>query len=304
MVQFERTCILLAAICLAGVITACGGGGTGTTDVTASHNKALWYGYGPVRSGPITYQPDVIIVDGGADAIRSASADGLTWTIDGHAPGASDLQPGRIMLVTSRAVGRVYKIEPVGNDIAVTVGPVALTEIVRSGHITLDQPLRIDSLMLQSIPDLPGALSIPGANPPATGQPGPSTEQPSPSTLQPRTGPPVRAIGKFLDQSADDSATFSKPVAVAEIDRGRARDDDTKIFVATPLRLVADQGTGVLPPPTSAVSMGYSIGGWNGEITRKGNQFGANLRYKPSKGKGLVLAINVSANVENPSVQL
>jgi hypothetical protein len=52
----------------------------------------------------------VIVVGGGADAIRAQSSNGFIWTIDGHAPHAADLAPGKIFFLTNRAVGRVLDI--------------------------------------------------------------------------------------------------------------------------------------------------------------------------------------------------
>jgi len=40
------------------------------------------YGIAPVPSNAVTYQPDVIIVGGGPDVIRSQSDSGFIWTID------------------------------------------------------------------------------------------------------------------------------------------------------------------------------------------------------------------------------
>src|SRR5262245_15944300 len=87
------------------------------------------YGVAPIADQSIRYQPDVVIVKGGAGIIRTVSAAGLTWTIDPAAPGASALAPGKIMFVTGRAVGRVLALKKTSAGLAVTIGPVELPEI-------------------------------------------------------------------------------------------------------------------------------------------------------------------------------
>ena len=52
------------------------------------------YGYGANPTGA-DYQPGVVVVGGGAAAIRSASGNGLVWTIAKDAPGADKLRSGR-----------------------------------------------------------------------------------------------------------------------------------------------------------------------------------------------------------------
>ena len=49
------------------------------------------------------YQPDVVMLPAGAEAIRSVSPDGLIWTIDPDSRDAEDIRPGKVLLLTSRA---------------------------------------------------------------------------------------------------------------------------------------------------------------------------------------------------------
>jgi len=156
----------LAAIAAGALVVGCsasvaghgsdrtGGGGQGST---AAGANVLRYGYGPQKNGSFTYQPEVVLIDGGPNAIRSVSSDGLVWTMDGHAGGVRDLQPGKIMFAASDAAGRVVKVEARGADIAVTLAPVRLTDIVKDGHIKVDQDVSLDSLSFQGPADLPGA---------------------------------------------------------------------------------------------------------------------------------------------------
>ncbi|MER7006244.1 hypothetical protein ABT297_24805 [Dactylosporangium sp. NPDC000555] len=131
------------------------GGGAGATE------SARTYGYGPANDKSIKYQPDVVIVEGGPNAVRSATGDGLTWTIDGKARGASDIKPGKVMYATSRAVGRVVDLQRAGDDIAVTLAPVKLTEVFRDARFTIDRAIDESALVYQEIPDLPAAVTIP-----------------------------------------------------------------------------------------------------------------------------------------------
>src|SRR3954464_14531365 len=104
-----RIAVLVAAA-IAGA-TACGGsssspGASGSaTNAHASPVAVATYGYAPTSDTRGHLAPDVVVVDGGANAVRSASVDGLTWTIDGKAQGASRLRVGSVLLLTSRAVG-------------------------------------------------------------------------------------------------------------------------------------------------------------------------------------------------------
>jgi hypothetical protein len=41
------------------------------------------YGVSPKLDPRVTYQPDVIVMERGAEAIRAPTVDGFTWTIDG-----------------------------------------------------------------------------------------------------------------------------------------------------------------------------------------------------------------------------
>jgi hypothetical protein len=152
--------ILAFAVAVAG----CGGGGNAGSTTSRGGDAAVvtdpvsWYGYGPTPDPHITYQPDVVMIDGGPKAIRSASSDGLTWTLDGSAKGVADLQVGKVMFASAKAAGRVVGIQHNGSDVAVTVAPVSLTDVVKDGHLTLNQPLDLGSMLYQPIPDQPGTF--------------------------------------------------------------------------------------------------------------------------------------------------
>jgi len=115
----------------------------------------LKFGVAPRRSSSVTYQPDVILIKGGADRVRSVSDDGLTWTIDAGAGGASDLKVGKIMFATGRAVGRVLALRQTGQGLAVTLGPVELTDLVSELSFKMEQPLDMSQVIQYEMPKLP-----------------------------------------------------------------------------------------------------------------------------------------------------
>lgn len=120
----------------------------------AVDEATLTYGYAPIPNPSVTYQPDVIFIEGGPHAIRSVSADGMVWMIDGHAIGARELRPGSLMLAAARAAGRVLRLEQRGEDIAVTLGPANLGEFVRDAQVAVDVDVTPKSVGYQSIPEL------------------------------------------------------------------------------------------------------------------------------------------------------
>ncbi|MCU1383198.1 MAG: hypothetical protein JWL71_1895 [Acidobacteria bacterium] len=118
------------------------------------------YGVAPIPDKSVTYQPDVIVVGGGADAVRSLSSSGITWTIDAHAPRAAELAEGKIIFLTNLAVGRVLDVRKDGDNLAVTLGPVTLTDIIRQCDIRIDaMPIDFTDAIAFTVPDLPGRVA-------------------------------------------------------------------------------------------------------------------------------------------------
>ncbi|WFE25926.1 hypothetical protein O7623_21515 [Solwaraspora sp. WMMD791] len=103
------------------------------------------YGAAPTPHPDVTYQPDVVIVGGGADSIRSVAADTFTWRIDPAAANADQLTPGKVMFLTGRAVGRVIDVRPEGEDLAVAIGPVDITDVIRDGTFTSAEPVPLSA---------------------------------------------------------------------------------------------------------------------------------------------------------------
>jgi hypothetical protein len=153
-----------AAVCLTPLLTACGGPGHGGSITTPARAATLTdaeirYGVSPTRNSQVTYQDDVIVMEHGADAIRSQSSDGLTWTIDASAPGAQDIQPDKILFATGRVVGRVLAVERIGSDLAVTLGPMELTDVIKDAQITYSGALDLDKMTVYMAPDYPGTFT-------------------------------------------------------------------------------------------------------------------------------------------------
>lgn len=98
----------------------------------------------------VVYQPNVVVIGGGANAVRSESADGLTWTLAGNAPGVGDLRVGKIMLATTFASGRVLALSKAGPNVRVTLGPATLTQIVRDGTFESKRPIAIKQPLFYS----------------------------------------------------------------------------------------------------------------------------------------------------------
>lgn len=112
------------------------------------------YGHSATLSEHVTYQPDVVLLAAGAGAIRSVSADGLVWTIDPEANGADGIQPGKVLVLTSRATGRVLAVNKASAGLQVVLGPVEITDIVREGTFSLDQPVDLEQAIQVTMPDL------------------------------------------------------------------------------------------------------------------------------------------------------
>ncbi|RZT78939.1 hypothetical protein EV382_2135 [Micromonospora violae] len=103
------------------------------------------YGVAPASDPEVTYQPDVVFVGGGGGSVRGLSEDALTWRIDPGASGADKLARGKVMFLTGRAVGRVLDVRSDGDDLAVTLGPVDITQVIRDGTFASDGPVSLES---------------------------------------------------------------------------------------------------------------------------------------------------------------
>lgn len=121
------------------------GGPPAPTGPPLSAQSQQRYGAAPTPHPDVTYQPDVVIVGGGADSIRSVTADTFTWRIDPAAANADQLAPGKVMFLTGRGVGRVIDVRPEGDDLAVAIGPVDITDVIRDGTFTSAEPVGLSA---------------------------------------------------------------------------------------------------------------------------------------------------------------
>ncbi|MEH0931523.1 hypothetical protein [Micromonospora sp. CPCC 205558] len=103
------------------------------------------YGVAPAPNPEVTYQPDVVFVGGGGASVRGLSEDALTWRIDPSANGANKLARGKVMFLTERAVGRVLDLRRDSGDLAVTLGPVDITDVIRDGTFASDGPVALEN---------------------------------------------------------------------------------------------------------------------------------------------------------------
>ena len=122
----------------------------------------LAYGQSIGHIPGVTYQPDVVVIGGGASSIRAADGSGLIWTIDGSAPGAGSLHVGSIMVASTLASGRVLQVRNVaGGNRQVVLGPVTLTDVIKDGDFATDGAVALSDPLDYTYPSDPSAQQIP-----------------------------------------------------------------------------------------------------------------------------------------------
>lgn len=110
------------------------------------------FGISAERTANITYQPDVVLLRAGVNAIRALSDDGLVWTLDPNAEGIDDIQPGKVLLLSTRASGRVLAVTRTSAGVDVVLGPAEMTDIIREGSFSLDQPVDLTQALPMALP--------------------------------------------------------------------------------------------------------------------------------------------------------
>ena len=113
------------------------------------------FGIAPQHDPSVEYQPDIILMEQGDKAIRSIATDGMTWTFDANAPHVSEFQLGKIVFATGRAVGRIISLKRQGDDVAVILGPIQLTDVIRKASIAMDAPIDLTNMLAYAAPDFP-----------------------------------------------------------------------------------------------------------------------------------------------------
>jgi hypothetical protein len=290
------------------------------------------YGQGPVKDPNVTLQPDVVLVDGGPKAIKEASANGTSWTLDGHAGGVKDLAPGKILFASRLAVGRVVTVENVGDDRKVQLAPVQLTDIVRDGHLKVDQAVDFGQATAQQTPDLPYASTVIPKNPqteesdpPKTpdaeetdepsnpdgeqsGEPAdPQTEEPDdPATDEPEGGgapagvvPAAGAVAKVARPVAGAGA-----VGVAEVARASVAAPGVRTVAMPEMKLRAAGGG--LPAPINLDNENAKVQLGNWELTPFRSKAGIGLRafYAGPAMNGLKGGVTLSLDFATPKVKV
>jgi hypothetical protein len=251
MKPLQRAAVVLL---LAAMASACGqgpgGSATGTAGGPASTGTLGTAGAGAVsdpvamfgtapdpRAPGVTYQPDVVFLDGGPKAVRSGFSDGLTWHLDRHAPGIDQVKPGVVLYATSVVVGRVLQVQEVDADaVAVTLAPVDLGEVIKDGHIRIDQDIDLSTIAVRAFPDAPGL-----------------EEELAPLQVDPIEPPPT------------EGATVAEPVArsMPEVSLVSWREPSQ---ATTPSLSVLP----TMPPPYNQGETEWKRGDWSGRIARTG----------------------------------
>jgi hypothetical protein len=185
--RFLPACTLIVAV----MVASCSGGSAhvGEQPRTGALTKAeQLYGLAPDAHPNVTYQPDVVVVGGGADSVVSASADGITWTLKPNAPHVSELAVGKVMVLTNQSTGRVDTLDHTSSGVVVKLAPVQLGEVFKDATFAIHVPITTDEIGFDPVPapggdtSDPGAgnlLEAPDANAPSTS---PTTTPPTPST--------------------------------------------------------------------------------------------------------------------------
>lgn len=208
--------------------------------------KELLYGATPTEQGPIVYQPDVVFLGGGADAIKEVSSDALVWTIDGSAPHADEVKQGVVLFASSFGAGRVLAVEAAGSDKRVALGPVALTDIIKDGTLGNDEAIPLEGFQAYNTPDQPGLVTETEDDDAA---PGEVSGDSTPTTTDESTTD---------DGTTDDGTTDSTEVHNLRALNLRAVPAGRSSRSIAP----AVQPTPKLQPPTPAIPSG-KVGNWN-----------------------------------------
>ena len=201
----RRVLLPLCIVTVAAVVaSACGGGassGGGTQPRTGALTKAeLRYGLAPDAHPKVTYQPDVVVVGGGADSVVSATADGTTFTLKADAPHLNDLEVGKVMVLTNQATGRVLSMKRTGAGVVVELVPVELGEVFKDAKLSFNIPIDSNEIGFDPAPQPGGETSAAPAQSPLDTDTTPTTGAPAsaPSTstqsMHSPTGHPAQRV--------------------------------------------------------------------------------------------------------------
>ena len=124
-------------------------------DIHSLSATELKFGIAPRRSSTVEYQPGVIVMEHGDQAIRSISSNGMEWEFDATAEHVNEFQEGKIVFATGRAVGRVISLRKEGNSVKAILGPIQLTDVIKNGKFKMDSPISADNMISYVAPDFP-----------------------------------------------------------------------------------------------------------------------------------------------------
>jgi hypothetical protein len=127
---------LAAGILLAAAIPslpACSSSSSPPPSGGAFSSTVPWAGPDVNPPSDVTLQPDVVIVHGGASAVKAYSSDHGVWTLDKNASGVSSLVVGSVLLIAGLDCARVTAIQDNGGTLDVTVVPVSITDVIQEG---------------------------------------------------------------------------------------------------------------------------------------------------------------------------
>jgi len=102
-----------------------------------------------------------VVVGGGAESVRAANADGMTWTIDPNARHARDLALGKVMVLTNQSTGRIVSLDHTSAGVVVTLAPVALGEVFKDATFSWHIPISPDQIAFDVAPEPGGNISTP-----------------------------------------------------------------------------------------------------------------------------------------------
>lgn len=265
----RRRSPLILGLCLLLAVSACTSPGNpmiGSAQQRAGQLTAnqLKYGASPGQDSTLTYQSDVVLVGGGADSVKSVSADGMVWTIRSAAAHAAELQPGKIMVASGLGAGRILAVRNVGADTQVLIGPAGLTDIVHDGEFSSTTPVSLDHVQAYSTPTRPGLVSpldptaastntAPLKDAPATAQQAQPGSSAPPGSVP--AGPPgAPTTGQIAPPSGlrrhATAGSFSAAIFPADPLRGRTGQPVSPPGLPDPPAL-PDLGTLPVPSPTA-----------------------------------------------------
>ena len=193
---------------VAVIAASCGGGsspGVGAQPRTGALTTAeLRYGLAPDEHPKVTYQPDVVVVGGGADSVVSATADGTTFTLKPDAPHVKDLEVGKVMVLTNEATGRILSLGHASAGIVVQLLPVQLGEVFKDAKLSFDVPIHSNEIGFDQVPQPGGETSAAPAQSPIPTQT--TTTAPAPPASTPSTdhaaGQPAQRRRSWMRRAA------------------------------------------------------------------------------------------------------